>query len=76
MWIFTNGANIGVSKLIGDAVYNEKREYQSFHNYSGNLSNAPQLNFIGVIREDMLKYGDTLGSEKVNLKIYVLKPIL
>lgn len=81
MWIFTNGANIGASKIIGDAVNQETKERQSFHChpshtrfYSETLSSAqslsmsslvkaPQLNFIGIIREDMIKNADQLGSD-------------
>ncbi|RWS26931.1 protein ced-11-like protein [Leptotrombidium deliense] len=65
MWIFTNGANIGASKIIGDAVEQEVKQKQSLFSSSSTSSTlgasvAPQLNIVGVIREDMLKYADAL----------------
>jgi hypothetical protein len=73
MWIFTNGANLGTAKLIGDAVGHENKQRKSyychsshsgFHNTPRNLKaqyNAPNLNIIGVICDDMVKYSDMLG---------------
>ena len=70
MWIFTTGTNLGASKIIGDAVSNETKERQSFyssHNKSEGrgITKPPNLNFIGITREDMVKYADQLGSDKV-----------
>ncbi|XP_074597217.1 transient receptor potential cation channel subfamily M member-like 2 isoform X2 [Brevipalpus obovatus] len=82
MWIFSNGANIGASKIIGDAVSQEVKERNAFHchlTHSGfqretlglfskapaqpSATATPHLNFIGVLREDMVKYADKLGNE-------------
>ena len=58
MWIFTNGLNIGASRLIGDAVYNEIQETKAYR------SNAQttNLNVVGIMREDHLRYGDAIES--------------
>ena len=82
MWIFSNGANIGASKIIGDAVSHEVKKRNAFQRHSTHpgfqsdtlgLSSksplqsssveTPHLNFIGVLREDMIKYADQLGND-------------
>ncbi|RWS12646.1 protein ced-11-like protein [Dinothrombium tinctorium] len=63
MWIFTNGANVGAAKIIGDAVEQEIKAKQSMisSNQTSSFSNiAPKLTIVGVLREDMLKYADSL----------------
>ena len=60
MWIFTNGINIGASRLIGDAVYNDIKESRSFRNIK-NVSEC-NLNVVGISREDHLRYGESIGN--------------
>ncbi|XP_074604012.1 transient receptor potential cation channel subfamily M member-like 2 [Brevipalpus obovatus] len=59
MWIMTHGADIGISKVIGDAV-NEKikelhflRDEQRFNPQA--FTRHYSLNFIGLIRDDQLR---------------------
>lgn len=78
MWIFTNGTNIGATKVIGDAIYTEKKEKQSYHCHashvqSGNFASLPEhkpeepdLNVIGVVREDLLRCADQLSEGPVS----------
>ena len=78
MWIFTNGTNIGATKVIGDAIYTEKKEKQSYHCHashvqSGNLvtladpkPEEPDLNIIGVVREDIIRCADQLTDGSVS----------
>ncbi|XP_015781855.1 protein ced-11 isoform X2 [Tetranychus urticae] len=76
MWIFTTGTNLGASKIIGDAVSNEIKERQSFHCHPSHsksegrgITKPPNLNFIGITREDAIKYADQLGSDKTDINI-------
>ncbi|XP_053204968.1 transient receptor potential cation channel subfamily M member-like 2 isoform X2 [Panonychus citri] len=74
MWIFTTGTNLGASKIIGDAVSNESKERQSFYSSHNKcegrgITKPPNLNFIGITREDMVKYADQLGSDKTDINI-------
>ena len=64
MWIFTNGINIGASRLIGDAVNNEIKETKA---YRSNTAQTTNLNVVGIMREDHLRYGESIES--------VIKPI-
>lgn len=78
MWIFTNGTNIGASKVIGDAVYNEKKETMSFHCHSSHVmrdyyynpipANEPQITVIGIAREDLIKNAENLNTGPVNVE--------
>lgn len=95
MWIFSNGANIGASKIIGDAVDTEVKERIAFSchlAHSGfqretlglfskvppppSSTATPHLNFIGVLREDMIKYADQLGAESKVCSTLILIEIL
>ncbi|KAG8179377.1 hypothetical protein JTE90_012073 [Oedothorax gibbosus] len=63
MWIFTPGANIGITKVIGDAVHNEllRRQALLCHKHPNQSGTAlPPLTLIGVTREDLIIYGDML----------------
>lgn len=62
MWIFTNGVNLGASRLIGDAVYNEIREARSYRmqKHLGDRDKI-NLNVVGITREDQLRYGENIG---------------
>lgn len=78
MWIFTNGTNIGASKVIGDAVFAEKKETLSFHCHSSHVEkdyyynpipvNDPQITVIGIAREDLVKNADNLVAGSVNVE--------
>ncbi|XP_076347471.1 transient receptor potential cation channel subfamily M member-like 2 isoform X4 [Tachypleus tridentatus] len=64
MWILTHGANVGIVKAVGDAVFEETLHRQSlFCHKHPNLS-VPvptPLTVIGVIREDMVDYAEILN---------------
>lgn len=73
MWIFTNGANVGAAKIVGDAVYHENKQRKAYHCHSSHsdfydaqrslkaTTNSLNCNIIGVIRDDMIKYSEILG---------------
>ncbi|CAG2176982.1 unnamed protein product [Oppiella nova] len=61
MWIFTNGLNMGASRLIGDAVENEIKEWKAYR-ASSSEKPMPHLNVVGIMREDHLRYGDHIDS--------------
>lgn len=65
MWILTNGINVGVSKIIGDAVHEELKRRNSkghFHksksHHSGQDSNS-RIVLVGVAREDLLNHAES-----------------
>lgn len=63
MWIFTPGVNIGITKVIGDAVHNEllRRQALLCHKHPNQSGpTLPPLTLIGVTREDLILYGDML----------------
>jgi len=60
MWIFTNGINIGASRLIGDAVDNEIKETKAYRSKSQSNTN---MNVVGIMREDHLRYGENIGAD-------------
>lgn len=80
MWIFTNATNLGASKVIGDAVYTEKKETVSFHCHSSHVErdyyynpipvNEPDITLIGIAREDSIKNVDNFTSGSVNIENY------
>jgi len=61
MWIFTNGINLGASRLIGDAVDNEIKETKAYR--SNKPQSNTQLNVVGIMREDHLRYGENIGAD-------------
>ncbi|XP_042900024.1 transient receptor potential cation channel subfamily M member-like 2 isoform X2 [Parasteatoda tepidariorum] len=72
MWIFTQGVNIGITKVIGDAVHNEllRRQALRCHKHP-NMSgpSLPPLTLVGVTREDLLTYGDMLDGRVSRVEI-------
>lgn len=63
MWIFTQGTNVGITKVIGDAVHNElvRRQALLCHKHPNQaVSTLPPLTLVGVTREDLILYGDML----------------
>ncbi|UYV70179.1 TRPM [Cordylochernes scorpioides] len=63
MWIITHGYNVGVSKLIGEAVAaeNERRQALRCHKHPNTTgATLPQLTLIGIPREDFLKHSHVL----------------
>ncbi|KAF8770629.1 Transient receptor potential cation channel like protein [Argiope bruennichi] len=72
MWIFTPGANIGITKVIGDAVHNEllRRQALLCHKHPNQSGTAlPPLTLIGVTREDLIIYGDMLDGRMQRVEI-------
>lgn len=64
MWILTNGINVGVSKIIGDAVHEEiQRRNSKGHFHQKNHHNAEDSNsrivLVGVAREDLLNNAES-----------------
>ncbi|XP_023240584.1 protein ced-11-like, partial [Centruroides sculpturatus] len=61
MWIVTQGINVGITKVIGDAVHLEQLRRQGLkchkHPNQNSIKFIP-LNLIGIVREDFLIYGD------------------
>lgn len=61
MWIITHGINVGITKVIGDALHQEqlRRKGLKCHKHPNqNRIKFLPLNLIGIIREDFLIYGD------------------
>nr|XP_042901467.1 transient receptor potential cation channel subfamily M member 2 [Parasteatoda tepidariorum] len=73
MWILTNGINVGVSKIIGDAVQeeinrrNSKGHFQKLHCAKKNPSSKIVL--IGVAREDLLNHGESFDGKSRRIEI-------
>ncbi|XP_035204438.1 transient receptor potential cation channel subfamily M member 5-like, partial [Stegodyphus dumicola] len=73
MWILTNGINIGVSKIIGDAVQeemqrrNSKRHFQKHHLASSDPNSRIVL--VGVARDDLLNHGDAFDGKTQRIEI-------
>lgn len=74
MWILTSGLDGGVSKMIGDAIKEEKARRMSNRTQLSKIrpdavQRFQRLTLIGILPKDGLKYGDRLdGSEGVGLK--------
>ncbi|GIY06666.1 transient receptor potential cation channel subfamily M member 5 [Caerostris darwini] len=72
MWILTNGINVGVTKIIGDAVHgeinrrNSKSHFQKNHQSSDIYS---KIIVIGVAREDLLNHGDCFDGSNRRVEI-------
>lgn len=66
MWIFTNGLDSGITKIIGEAV-NIKLKEQSFARDLRKAfpTTSDSLNFIGVVRDDRLKTRHALKNDYV-----------
>ncbi|XP_022251000.1 protein ced-11-like isoform X2 [Limulus polyphemus] len=61
MWIVTNGINIGISKVIGDAVSEEilhRQTLQCHKHPSQSVTPSNPLTLIGIAREDFLLYSE------------------
>ncbi|GFQ90467.1 protein ced-11, partial [Trichonephila clavata] len=72
MWIFTPGANIGITKVIGDAVHNEllRRQALLCHKHPNqSVTLLPPLTLVGVTREDLIAYGDMLDGRTQRVEI-------
>ncbi|XP_035207047.1 transient receptor potential cation channel subfamily M member-like 2 isoform X2 [Stegodyphus dumicola] len=72
MWIFTQGTNTGITKIIGDAVHNEllRRQALLCHKHPNQSGPAlPPLTLVGVTREDMIVYGDMLDGRAQRVEI-------
>ncbi|CAG2103874.1 unnamed protein product [Medioppia subpectinata] len=71
MWIFTNGVNMGAARLIGDAVeqaIKESKAYRSSSSAANTTGHIPDVNVVGIMREDHLRYGENIDGETVNLQ--------
>jgi hypothetical protein len=60
MWILTNGINVGSSRVIGDAVFNDVKEAQAYRPKLDCAYGCPKLNVVGIMREDHLRYGENI----------------
>ncbi|GFR18191.1 transient receptor potential cation channel subfamily M member 6, partial [Trichonephila clavata] len=73
MWILTNGINVGVTKMIGDAVHeeinrrNSKSHFQKTHHMDSDHNS--KIVVIGVAREDLLNHGDSFDGSSPRLEI-------
>lgn len=63
MWILTNGANVGVTSLIGEAVRNEISEFK-FSRTKSDTRKGINISAIGITRQDLLRNGDNIGNTK------------
>lgn len=55
MWLFTNGLNTGIGKLIGEAIDKEQKEKRAFRYYEKKNEINP-FNLIGVVNDFNLAY--------------------
>lgn len=65
MWILTEGVDVGMSKLIGDAVFIEMTtrlniEQNSLHLKNIQTERLPPLNIFGVVARSKLLYSELL----------------
>ncbi|GFU40031.1 transient receptor potential cation channel subfamily M member 3 [Trichonephila clavipes] len=73
MWILTNGINVGVTKIIGDAIHeeinrrNSKSHFQKTHHMDSDHNS--KIVVIGVAREDLLNHGDSFDGSREALKL-------
>jgi hypothetical protein len=65
MWIFTNGLNSGAANLIGNAIKNEIFKMK----IKKKLDKQYLTNLIGVMREEDLIYGESLGANNMVIAI-------
>ena len=67
MWILTNGINVGVSKIIGDAVHEEMQRRNSkgaFQKHLGSNSDTnSKIVLMGLAREDLLNYSSAIDGK-------------
>lgn len=66
MWILTEGLDLGVSKLIGDAAFVEmtrrkNMELNPLHIKNINAERLPRLNIMGVVSKSCIVYADILN---------------
>lgn len=70
MWILTNGINVGISKIIGDAVHEEMQRRKSkgaFQKHLGANSEAnSNIVLIGLAREDLMNHSDAFDGKVCN----------
>lgn len=74
MWILTNGINVGVTKIIGDAVHEEMNRRNSKSHFQKNHQKSDpdsRIVVIGVARQDLLNHGDSF-KESVSYPYFVL----
>uniref|UniRef100_A0A1W7RAU8 Protein ced-11 n=1 Tax=Hadrurus spadix TaxID=141984 RepID=A0A1W7RAU8_9SCOR len=72
MWILTHGTNIGIVKVIGDAVQEELLRRQALrchkHPHQTNVR-LPKLRLIGIAREDLISYSDMFDGRTTRVEI-------
>ena len=56
MWLFTNGLETGISKVIGDAIEVEKKERSTFRYYENKNNPTNPFHVIGVANDHNLAY--------------------
>nr|UPO70949.1 sTRP4 [Mesobuthus martensii] len=72
LWIFTHGTNIGIVKVIGDAVHEEllRRQALKCHKHPHQTQlHLPPLRLVGIVREDLLSYRDMLDGRSNRVEI-------
>ncbi|KAF8787695.1 Transient receptor potential cation channel like protein [Argiope bruennichi] len=71
MWILTNGINVGVTKIIGDAVHEEINRRNSKNHFQKNHQSDPnsRIVVIGVARQDLLNHGDNFDGSNQRVEI-------
>ncbi|GBN99987.1 hypothetical protein AVEN_257789-1, partial [Araneus ventricosus] len=71
MWILTNGINVGVTKIIGDAVHEEINRRNSKNHFQKNHQSDPnsRIVVIGVARQDLLNHGESFDGSSQRVEI-------
>jgi hypothetical protein len=62
MWLITNGIEMGLTSLIGEAVRNEKTDAK--HSKDKKEKHKSNLTIIGIADEEMLRYGASIALSK------------
>jgi hypothetical protein len=71
MWILTNGINVGVSKIIGDAIQEEMQRRNSKF-ISPNSEANSKIVLVGLAREDLLNHGDAFDGKVGNQFLFII----
>ncbi|KAJ6217132.1 hypothetical protein RDWZM_008289 [Blomia tropicalis] len=66
MWLFTNGLNTGIGKLIGEAIDKEQKEKRAFRYYEKKNEINP-FNLIGVVNDFNLAYPQQFFGKTIRL---------
>lgn len=68
MWYITNGYNIGVSKVLGDAFREESLARRTNDTNTSAFDEFEKLTLIGIVSTSELRHEELLRESQVNMK--------